>query len=61
MVIRVWRRLLSSKWLRCFLPADAVGTLKDAYLVRMFLMMQPWYISSTDMAKNLVLKYPARL
>lgn len=42
-------------------PADDGGTLKDAYLVRMFLMMQPWYIPSTDMGKNLVLKYPSML
>uniref|UniRef100_A0A8C6Q5X8 RAS guanyl releasing protein 2 (Calcium and DAG-regulated) n=1 Tax=Nothobranchius furzeri TaxID=105023 RepID=A0A8C6Q5X8_NOTFU len=31
------------------------GTLNDASLVRMFLMMHPWYIPSTDMAKKLVL------
>lgn len=42
----------------CFLLIDEKGTLKDASLVRMFLMMQPWYIPSTDMAKKLVLKYP---
>lgn len=35
--------------------------MKDASLVRMFLMMQPWYIPSTDMAKKLVLKYPSCL
>uniref|UniRef100_A0A673AAY3 RAS guanyl releasing protein 2 n=1 Tax=Sphaeramia orbicularis TaxID=375764 RepID=A0A673AAY3_9TELE len=35
---------------------DEKGTLKDATLVRMFLMMHPWYIPSTDMAKKLVLK-----
>ncbi|XP_075890066.1 RAS guanyl-releasing protein 2-like isoform X2 [Nelusetta ayraudi] len=40
----------------CIQAFDEGGTLKDAYLVRMFLMMQPWYIPSTDMAKNLVLK-----
>uniref|UniRef100_A0A8C2WND3 RAS guanyl releasing protein 2 n=1 Tax=Cyclopterus lumpus TaxID=8103 RepID=A0A8C2WND3_CYCLU len=33
----------------------------DASLVRMFLMMHPWYIPSTDMAKKLVLKYPSPL
>lgn len=27
----------------------------------MFLMMHPWYIPSTDMAKKLVLKYPSPL
>lgn len=51
----------SDKWLSYFLPTDEGGTLKDASLVRMFLMMQPWYIPSTDMTKNLVLKYPALL
>ncbi|XP_039677478.1 RAS guanyl-releasing protein 2-like isoform X1 [Perca fluviatilis] len=35
---------------------DESGTLKDASLVRMFLMMHPWYIPSTDLAKKLVLK-----
>lgn len=43
------------------LPLDERGTLKDVSLVRMFLMMQPWYIPSTDMAKKLVLKYPSPL
>lgn len=43
----------------CFLVIDEKGTLKDASLVRMFLMMQPWYIPSSDMAKKLVLKYPS--
>uniref|UniRef100_A0A8C7YEM1 RAS guanyl releasing protein 2 n=1 Tax=Oryzias sinensis TaxID=183150 RepID=A0A8C7YEM1_9TELE len=33
-----------------------IGTLKDDSLVRMFLMMHPWYIPSTEMAKKLVLK-----
>lgn len=51
----------SDKWLYYFLPTDEGGTLKDASLVRMFLMMQPWYIPSTDMTKSLVLKYPALL
>lgn len=51
----------SDKWLYYFLPTGEGGTLKDASLVRMFLMMQPWYIPSTDMTKNLVLKYPALL
>lgn len=51
----------SDKWLSYFLPTDEGGTLKDVSLVRMFLMMQPWYIPSTDMTKNLVLKYPGLL
>lgn len=42
----------------CPLLPDENGTLKDTSLVRMFLMMQPWYLPSTDMAKKLVLKYP---
>ncbi|MEQ2220216.1 RAS guanyl-releasing protein 2 [Ilyodon furcidens] len=40
----------------CIQAFDEKGTLKDASLVRMFLMMHPWYIPSTDMAKKLVLK-----
>ncbi|XP_034412509.1 RAS guanyl-releasing protein 2-like isoform X5 [Cyclopterus lumpus] len=40
----------------CIQAFDERGTLKDASLVRMFLMMHPWYIPSTDMAKKLVLK-----
>nr|XP_046235892.1 RAS guanyl-releasing protein 2-like isoform X2 [Scatophagus argus] len=40
----------------CIQAFDETGALKDASLVRMFLMMQPWYIPSTDMAKKLVLK-----
>ncbi|XP_045920111.1 RAS guanyl-releasing protein 2-like isoform X3 [Micropterus dolomieu] len=40
----------------CIQAFDEKGTLKDASLVRMFLMMQPWYIPSSDMAKKLVLK-----
>uniref|UniRef100_A0A671U142 RAS guanyl releasing protein 2 n=1 Tax=Sparus aurata TaxID=8175 RepID=A0A671U142_SPAAU len=38
----------------CIQAFDEKGALKDASLVRMFLMMQPWYIPSTDMTKNLV-------
>lgn len=45
----------------CFSISDEKGTLKDASLVRMFLMMHPWYIPSIDMAKKLVLKYPSPL
>ncbi|KAM4714877.1 RAS guanyl-releasing protein 2-like isoform 2-T2 [Anableps anableps] len=41
----------------CIQAFDEKGTLKDASLVRMFLMMHPWYIPSTDMAKKLVLQY----
>uniref|UniRef100_A0A671U4Q4 RAS guanyl releasing protein 2 n=1 Tax=Sparus aurata TaxID=8175 RepID=A0A671U4Q4_SPAAU len=37
----------------CIQAFDEKGALKDASLVRMFLMMQPWYIPSTDMTKNL--------
>ncbi|KAK5599676.1 RAS guanyl-releasing protein 2 [Crenichthys baileyi] len=40
----------------CIQAFDEKGILKDASLVRMFLMMHPWYIPSTDMAKKLVLK-----
>ncbi|KAM4714878.1 RAS guanyl-releasing protein 2-like isoform 3-T3 [Anableps anableps] len=40
----------------CIQAFDEKGTLKDASLVRMFLMMHPWYIPSTDMAKKLVLQ-----
>ncbi|XP_026177193.1 RAS guanyl-releasing protein 2 isoform X2 [Mastacembelus armatus] len=40
----------------CIQAFDEKGTLKDVSLVRMFLMMHPWYIPSTDMAKKLVLK-----
>uniref|UniRef100_A0A3Q2TUG7 RAS guanyl releasing protein 2 n=1 Tax=Fundulus heteroclitus TaxID=8078 RepID=A0A3Q2TUG7_FUNHE len=40
----------------CIQAFDENGTLKDSSLVRMFLMMHPWYIPSTDMAKKLVLK-----
>ncbi|CAF88220.1 unnamed protein product, partial [Tetraodon nigroviridis] len=40
----------------CIQAFDESGTLKDASQVRIFLMMHPWYIPSTDMAKKLVLK-----
>ncbi|KAM4536696.1 RAS guanyl-releasing protein 2-like isoform 1-T1 [Odontesthes bonariensis] len=40
----------------CIQAFDEKGSLKDVSLVRMFLMMHPWYIPSTDMAKKLVLK-----
>uniref|UniRef100_I3KPN6 RAS guanyl releasing protein 2 n=1 Tax=Oreochromis niloticus TaxID=8128 RepID=I3KPN6_ORENI len=45
----------------CIKAFDEKGTLKDASLVRMFLMMHPWYIPSADLAKKLVLKYPSPL
>ncbi|XP_008325561.1 RAS guanyl-releasing protein 2 isoform X2 [Cynoglossus semilaevis] len=40
----------------CIQAFDEKGFLKDTSLVRMFLMMHPWYIPSTDLAKKLVLK-----
>ncbi|KAI5622332.1 RAS guanyl-releasing protein 2-like [Silurus asotus] len=40
----------------CIKAFDEDGVLKDASEVRMFLMMHPWYISSTDFAKKLLLK-----
>uniref|UniRef100_A0A8C5DLB6 RAS guanyl releasing protein 2 n=1 Tax=Gouania willdenowi TaxID=441366 RepID=A0A8C5DLB6_GOUWI len=42
----------------CLQAFDEKGALNDTTLVRMFLMMHPWYIPSTDMAKKLVDKYP---
>ncbi|KAK3524334.1 hypothetical protein QTP70_027957 [Hemibagrus guttatus] len=41
----------------CIKAFDDEGVLKDASLVRMFLMMHPWYISSSDFAKKLLHKY----
>uniref|UniRef100_A0A672IES0 RAS guanyl releasing protein 2 n=1 Tax=Salarias fasciatus TaxID=181472 RepID=A0A672IES0_SALFA len=35
---------------------DEKGAVKDPTLVSMFLMMHPWYIPSTELAKKLVLK-----
>uniref|UniRef100_A0AAR2IXG8 RAS guanyl releasing protein 2 (calcium and DAG-regulated) n=1 Tax=Pygocentrus nattereri TaxID=42514 RepID=A0AAR2IXG8_PYGNA len=43
----------------CIKAFDDEGVLKDPSLVRMFLMMHPWYLSSTDLAKNLLQKYPS--
>ncbi|KAF6730841.1 RAS guanyl-releasing protein 2 [Oryzias melastigma] len=40
----------------CIEAFDDKGILKEDSLVRMFLMMHPWYIPSTEMAKKLVLK-----
>ncbi|MBN3307483.1 GRP2 protein, partial [Amia calva] len=37
--------------------SDDEGNLKDVSLVRMFLMMHPWYIPSTELAKKLLSKY----
>uniref|UniRef100_A0A8C5DJC2 RAS guanyl releasing protein 2 n=1 Tax=Gouania willdenowi TaxID=441366 RepID=A0A8C5DJC2_GOUWI len=38
----------------CLQAFDEKGALNDTTLVRMFLMMHPWYIPSTDMAKKLL-------
>uniref|UniRef100_A0A672IGB3 RAS guanyl releasing protein 2 n=1 Tax=Salarias fasciatus TaxID=181472 RepID=A0A672IGB3_SALFA len=38
------------------LSTDEKGAVKDPTLVSMFLMMHPWYIPSTELAKKLVLK-----
>ncbi|XP_019718806.1 RAS guanyl-releasing protein 2 isoform X2 [Hippocampus comes] len=40
----------------CIQAFDEKGALVDPSLVRMFLMMHPWYIPSTDMAAKLVHK-----
>ncbi|XP_061525236.1 RAS guanyl-releasing protein 2-like isoform X1 [Phycodurus eques] len=40
----------------CVRAFDETGVLVDPALVRMFLTMHPWYISSTDMAAKLVHK-----
>ncbi|XP_016086898.1 RAS guanyl-releasing protein 2-like [Sinocyclocheilus grahami] len=40
----------------CIQSFDSEGTIKDASFVKMFLMMHPWYISSTDLSKKLLLK-----
>ncbi|KAF5904628.1 RAS guanyl-releasing protein 2 isoform X2, partial [Clarias magur] len=40
----------------CINAFDDSGKLKDLPLVRMFLMMHPWYLPSTDLAKKLLLK-----
>uniref|UniRef100_A0A4W5MQU9 RAS guanyl releasing protein 2 n=1 Tax=Hucho hucho TaxID=62062 RepID=A0A4W5MQU9_9TELE len=48
---------LKSIVIECICPLlDEKGTLKDPSIVRMFLMMHPWYLPSTDMAKKLLLK-----
>ncbi|XP_022537633.1 RAS guanyl-releasing protein 2 isoform X2 [Astyanax mexicanus] len=40
----------------CIQAFDDTGKLKDSSVVRMFLMMHPWYLPSTDLAKKLLLK-----
>ncbi|KAG7465230.1 hypothetical protein MATL_G00174170 [Megalops atlanticus] len=40
----------------CIQAFDEAGALKDASLLRMFLMMHPWYLPSTDLAHKLLLK-----
>ncbi|XP_057710446.1 RAS guanyl-releasing protein 2-like [Corythoichthys intestinalis] len=40
----------------CIQAFDEKGVLSDPSLVRMFLMMHPWYIPSTDMAAKLMQK-----
>uniref|UniRef100_A0A8C1TEB7 RAS guanyl releasing protein 2 n=1 Tax=Cyprinus carpio TaxID=7962 RepID=A0A8C1TEB7_CYPCA len=40
----------------CIQSFDSEGTIKDRSFVKMFLMMHPWYISSTDLSKKLLLK-----
>ncbi|XP_051992441.1 RAS guanyl-releasing protein 2-like [Xyrauchen texanus] len=40
----------------CIQSFDNEGTIKGSSFVRMFLMMHPWYISSTQLAKKLLLK-----
>ncbi|MBN3318007.1 GRP2 protein, partial [Atractosteus spatula] len=42
----------------CIGAFDDKGTLTDSPLVRMFLMMHPWYLPSTELAKKLLGKYP---
>ena len=53
--------VVDDKYCLIFFSQDDKGALKDVSVVRMFLMMHPWYIPSTDMAKKLVLKYPLKL
>ncbi|KAM6949025.1 RAS guanyl-releasing protein 2-like [Aplochiton taeniatus] len=40
----------------CTQAFDEKGAVKDPSLVRMFLMMHPWYLPSTDLTKKLQLK-----
>ncbi|KAJ8246798.1 hypothetical protein GJAV_G00255510 [Gymnothorax javanicus] len=43
----------------CIHAFDDQGSLKDSSQVRMFLMMHPWYLPSTDLAHKLLLKSQA--
>uniref|UniRef100_A0A3B4CE19 RAS guanyl releasing protein 2 n=1 Tax=Pygocentrus nattereri TaxID=42514 RepID=A0A3B4CE19_PYGNA len=38
----------------CIQAFDVTGKLQDSSLVRMFLMMHPWYLPSTELAKKLL-------
>uniref|UniRef100_A0A9J8CK44 RAS guanyl releasing protein 2 n=2 Tax=Cyprinus carpio TaxID=7962 RepID=A0A9J8CK44_CYPCA len=40
----------------CIQSFDSEGTIKNPSFVKMFLMMHPWYISSTDLSKKLLLQ-----
>ncbi|KAG1952497.1 RAS guanyl-releasing protein 2 [Pimephales promelas] len=40
----------------CIQSFDSAGTIKNPSFLKMFLMMHPWYISSTDLSKKLLLK-----
>ncbi|XP_036381205.1 LOW QUALITY PROTEIN: RAS guanyl-releasing protein 2 [Megalops cyprinoides] len=40
----------------CINAFDEQGSLKDASLVKMFLMMHPWYLPSSELARRLLLK-----
>ncbi|XP_031440550.1 RAS guanyl-releasing protein 2 isoform X1 [Clupea harengus] len=40
----------------CIQAFDELGALKDSSVVRMFLMMHPWYLPSTELANKLLLK-----
>lgn len=60
----MWQLALYSEAHPCIsvspLLVDYEGRLNDESLVRMFLMMHPWYLSSADLAKKLSSKYPFR-
>uniref|UniRef100_A0A8C1YKT1 RAS guanyl releasing protein 2 (calcium and DAG-regulated) n=1 Tax=Cyprinus carpio TaxID=7962 RepID=A0A8C1YKT1_CYPCA len=45
----------------CIKAFDDEGVLKEPSLVRMFLTMHPWYLSSSDLAKKLLLSTSADL
>lgn len=40
-------------------PADNEGQVRDPELVRMFLMMHPWYLPSAQLAARLLRIYPS--